>query len=82
VATQPVSNPTYEVPKGKVAGGFYLIDQAALAKATQSIALNKLVNFGQQPFHLPTNRSKILLNLGIMPPCVLCLTASSHFANL
>lgn len=57
-APQPVSNPKYEVPKGKWSGGFYVIDQAALAKATNSTALNKFVTIGIEPLHLATNRSK------------------------
>jgi hypothetical protein len=57
-ALQPVSNPKYEMPTGKQSGGFTFLDQAALAKATRSTALNKLVNLGSEPLHLPANRSK------------------------
>jgi hypothetical protein len=56
--TKPVPVPSYEIPKGKKSGGLYVLDQAALAKATKSTALNKLVTLGSEPFHLPTNRSK------------------------
>lgn len=31
-----------------------------MSKATKSLALNKFVTFGTEPFHLPTNRSKII----------------------
>lgn len=51
-------NPEYEIPNGRKSGGLYIVDQAALAKATKSTALNKLVNLGTQPHHLATNRSK------------------------
>jgi hypothetical protein len=55
---KPVPVPSYEIPNGKKSGGFYVLDQAALAKATKSTALNKLVTLGSEPFHLPSNRSK------------------------
>jgi hypothetical protein len=55
---QPVRIPTYDVPKGKRSGGLYVLDQAALAKATKSTAVNKFVTLGSEPFHLATNRSK------------------------
>jgi hypothetical protein len=55
---QLVNNPKYEMPTGKQSGGFTFLDQAALASATKSTALNKLVNLGSEPFHLPANRSK------------------------
>jgi hypothetical protein len=55
---KPVPVPSYEIPRGKKSGGLYVLDQAALAKATKSTALNKLVTLGTEPFHLPTNRSK------------------------
>jgi hypothetical protein len=55
---QPVNNPKYEMPTGKQTGGFTFLDQASLAKATKSTALNKLVNLGSEPLHLPANRSK------------------------
>ena len=55
---KPVPVPTFEIPRGKKSGGLYVLDQAALAKATKSTALNKLVTLGSEPFHLPTNRSK------------------------
>ena len=57
-AIKPVPIPEYEIPKGRKSGGLHVLDQAALAKATNSIALNKFVTFGSDPFHLPTNRSK------------------------
>lgn len=57
---KPVPVPSYEIPRGKKSGGLYVLDQAALAKATKSTALNKLVTLGSEPFHLPTNRSKHL----------------------
>jgi hypothetical protein len=59
VNVKPVPVPTYEIPKGKKSGGLYVLDQSALAKATKSTALNKLVTLGAEPFHLPTNRSKL-----------------------
>ncbi|KAJ4295168.1 hypothetical protein N0V90_007178 [Kalmusia sp. IMI 367209] len=58
---QPVANPNYEVPKGRKSGGFVILDQAALAKATNSNALNKLVTLGSEPFHLPSNRTALPL---------------------
>lgn len=58
-SVKPVPVPSYEIPKGKKSGGLYVLDQAALAKATKSTALNKLVTFGLEPFHLSTNRSKL-----------------------
>lgn len=58
INVKPVSVPSYEIPKGRKSGGLYVLDQAALAKATKSTALNKLVTLGSEPFHLPTNRSK------------------------
>jgi hypothetical protein len=56
---KPVPMPSYEIPRGKKSGGLYVLDQNALAKATKSTALNKLVTLGSEPFHLPTNRSKL-----------------------
>lgn len=58
VNIKPVPVPTLVIPRGKKSGGLYVLDQAALGTATKSTALNKLVNFGIEPFHLPTNRSK------------------------
>ncbi|KAF2744130.1 hypothetical protein M011DRAFT_480205 [Sporormia fimetaria CBS 119925] len=58
-SSQPPPVSRFEVPKGKLSGGFYLIDQAALAKATNSIALNSYVNIGTQPMHLVTNRTPL-----------------------
>lgn len=58
VNVKPVPVPSLEIPRGKKSGGLYVLDQAALAKATKSSALNKLVTLGSEPFHLPTNRSK------------------------
>lgn len=55
---KPTPVPTFEILKGKRAGGLYVLDQAALAKATNSTPLNKLVTLGSEPFHLATNRSK------------------------
>jgi hypothetical protein len=55
-----VRNPVYEIPKGRKSGGLHVVDQAALAKATNSNALNKFVTFGSEPLHLATNRSKHL----------------------
>jgi hypothetical protein len=57
---KPVPIPEYEIPKGRKSGGLYVIDQAALAKATNSTPLNKFVTLGSEPFHLATNRSKPL----------------------
>ena len=50
--------PEYEIPKGRKSGGLHVVDQAALAKATNSVPLNKFVTLGSEPFHLATNRSK------------------------
>ncbi|KAH5025427.1 hypothetical protein HBI82_185200 [Parastagonospora nodorum] len=58
---KPVPVPSYEIPRGKKSGGLYILDQAALAKATKSTALNKLVTLGSEPFHLPTNRTALPL---------------------
>jgi hypothetical protein len=55
---KPIKNPEYELPKGRKSGGFVIFDQAAMAKATQSSALNKLVTFGSEPLHFTSNRSK------------------------
>jgi hypothetical protein len=55
---KPVRVPDYDIPNGRKSGGLYVVDQAALAKATKSIALNKFVTLGIEPFHLATNRSK------------------------
>lgn len=57
---RPARNPAYDIPRGKKSGGLYVIDIAALAKATNSIALNKLVTFGTEPIQLASNRSKYL----------------------
>ncbi|KAI8935154.1 hypothetical protein NX059_007747 [Plenodomus lindquistii] len=56
---QPVRVPEYEIPKGRKSGGLYVVDQAALAKATNSIALNKFVTLGSESFHLATNRTAL-----------------------
>ncbi|KAF2036485.1 hypothetical protein EK21DRAFT_51820 [Setomelanomma holmii] len=58
---KPVPIPTFEIPKGKKSGGFYVLDQSALAKATKSTALNKLVTLGSESFHLATNRTALPL---------------------
>ncbi|KAH7396813.1 hypothetical protein DE146DRAFT_51633 [Phaeosphaeria sp. MPI-PUGE-AT-0046c] len=58
---KPVPVPSYEIPKGKKSGGLYVLDQSALAKATKSTTLNKLVTFGSEPFHLSTNRTALPL---------------------
>jgi hypothetical protein len=55
---KPVPVPEYEIPKGRKSGGLYVLDMAALAKATNSTPLNKFVTLGNEPFHLATNRSK------------------------
>ena len=55
---KPVPVPEFEIPKGRKSGGLYVVDQAALAKATNSTPLNKFVTLGNEPFHLATNRSK------------------------
>jgi hypothetical protein len=57
---KPVRNPAYEIPKGKKSGGLYVLDVTALAKATNSTSLNKLVTLGTEPIALPSNRSKHL----------------------
>jgi len=56
---KPVKNPEYDIPKGRKSGNFIIYDQAALAKATKSNALNKLVTFGTEPLHFASNRSKL-----------------------
>ncbi|CBY00455.1 predicted protein [Plenodomus lingam JN3] len=56
---KPVRVPDYEIPKGRKSGGLYVVDQAALAKATKSIALNKFVTLGLESFHLATNRTAL-----------------------
>ncbi|KAF2649666.1 hypothetical protein K491DRAFT_610296 [Lophiostoma macrostomum CBS 122681] len=58
-AVQPVTNPKYEIPKGKKSGGYSVIDQAALANATKSTPLNKLINLGTEPLHLAVNRTAL-----------------------
>lgn len=55
---KPVRNPVFEIPKGKKSGAFYVLDVTALAKATNSTPLNKLVTLGTEPIALPSNRSK------------------------
>jgi hypothetical protein len=69
---KPVRVPEYDIPKGRKSGGLYVLDQAALAKATKSTALNKFVTLGSEPFHLATNRSK--LSCPIISPCKQSLT--------
>jgi hypothetical protein len=59
VFAKPVPVPEYDIPKGRKSGGLYVLDQAALAKATNSTPLNKFVTLGNEPFHLATNRSKL-----------------------
>ncbi|CAO2655724.1 Nn.00g045270.m01.CDS01 [Neocucurbitaria sp. VM-36] len=58
---KPVRVPEYEIPKGRKSGGLYVLDQTALAKATNSTALNKFVTLGSEPFHLATNRTALPL---------------------
>ncbi|KAF3044358.1 hypothetical protein E8E12_009424 [Didymella heteroderae] len=58
---KPVRNPVYEIPKGKKSGGLYVLDVTALAKATNSTPLNKLVTLGTEPIALPTNRTALPL---------------------
>ncbi|KAH7083109.1 hypothetical protein BKA63DRAFT_143271 [Paraphoma chrysanthemicola] len=60
-SVKPVPVPSYEILKGKKSGGFYVLDQSALATATKSTPLNKLVTLGSEPFHLPTNRTALPL---------------------
>lgn len=67
---QPIAVPEYEIPKGKTSGSFYVFDQAALIKATKSVALNKFVTLGTEPFHLPTNRSKIVCLSRVIKSCL------------
>lgn len=74
---KPVAVPHYEIPTGKRSAGHHVLDQAALAKATNSIALNKFVNIGSDYFHLATNRSKTHCSVP-MYPCAsanLCIAA-------
>lgn len=56
---KPVPVPEFEIPKGRKSGGLYVVDQAALAKATNSTPLNKFVTLGNEPFHLATNRTAL-----------------------
>ncbi|KAH6865878.1 hypothetical protein BKA58DRAFT_228982 [Alternaria rosae] len=56
---KPVPVPEYDMPKGRKSGGLYVLDQAALAKATNSTPLNKFVTLGNEPFHLATNRTAL-----------------------
>ncbi|KAG9184925.1 hypothetical protein G6011_11755 [Alternaria panax] len=56
---KPVPVPEYDIPKGRKSGGLYVLDQAALAKATNSTPLNKFVTLGNEPFHLATNRTAL-----------------------
>ncbi|KAF1939429.1 hypothetical protein EJ02DRAFT_256764 [Clathrospora elynae] len=56
---KPVRVPEYDIPKGRKSGGLYVLDQAALAKATKSTALNKFVTIGSESFHLATNRTAL-----------------------
>ncbi|KAJ4381498.1 hypothetical protein N0V86_002858 [Didymella sp. IMI 355093] len=58
---KPVRNPVYEIPKGKKSGGLYVLDITALAKATNSIPLNKLVTLGTAPIALASNRTALPL---------------------
>jgi hypothetical protein len=59
---QLASDPKFEVPKGKMSGGFSIIDQAVLAQATKSTPLNNLVNLNSEPMHLAANKSKPILS--------------------
>ncbi|KAF2643565.1 hypothetical protein P280DRAFT_255914 [Massarina eburnea CBS 473.64] len=59
VFTRPAQNPEYELPTGRKSGAFVILDQSALAKATKSSPLNKLVTLGSEPFHLPSNRTAL-----------------------
>jgi hypothetical protein len=72
---QPIAVPEYDIPKGKTSGSFYVFDQAALVKATKSIALNRFVTLGTEPFHLSTNRSKKTCLLNVTRPCLICSAA-------
>ncbi|KAF2261998.1 hypothetical protein CC78DRAFT_583102 [Lojkania enalia] len=56
----PVTSAKYEVPKGKLANGFTVIDQNALAKSNQCLPLNSLVSFGVAPIVIATNRTSVL----------------------
>ncbi|KAL6709050.1 hypothetical protein ACN47E_002177 [Coniothyrium glycines] len=56
---QTVKPPQFEMPGVVRKGGFHVIDQAALIKATSSNALNKFVTLGADPFHLATNRTAL-----------------------
>ncbi|KAF3038243.1 hypothetical protein E8E11_005884 [Didymella keratinophila] len=58
---KPARNPVYELPKGKKSGGLYVVDITALAKATNSTPLNKLVTLGTEPIALPSNRTALPL---------------------
>ncbi|KAF1931387.1 uncharacterized protein M421DRAFT_2879 [Didymella exigua CBS 183.55] len=58
---KPVRNPAYEIPRGKKSGGFYVLDTAVLAKATNSTPLNKLVTLAVEPIALSSNRTALPL---------------------
>ncbi|KAF2874333.1 hypothetical protein BDV95DRAFT_488168 [Massariosphaeria phaeospora] len=58
---RPVSNPNYEMPQVRKSSEFWVFEQAALAAATKSSSLNKLVTFGSEPMHLPANRTALPL---------------------
>ncbi|KAJ8105341.1 hypothetical protein OPT61_g10238 [Boeremia exigua] len=58
---RPARNVNYEIPKGKRSAGLYVIDPSALAKATNSAPLNKLVTLGIEPLPLATNRTALPL---------------------
>lgn len=68
---QPIAVPEFELPKAKSSGSFYVFDQAALIKATKSIALNRFVTLGSEPFHLPTNRSKMNCLSNVIGTCLI-----------
>ena len=75
-----MKNPEYEIPKGRKSAGFVVFDQAALAKATNSSALNKLVTFGSEPFHFASNRSKPECRLNALRmQCLTCVAALPQY---
>lgn len=77
-----MKNPEYEIPKGRKSGGFVVLDQAALAKATKSTALNKFVTLGSEALHLASNRSKPLCrNTCSRMPCLTTVIAALPLYN-
>ncbi|ORX96504.1 hypothetical protein BCR34DRAFT_607620 [Clohesyomyces aquaticus] len=56
---QMANNPRIERPKGAPSGGFILVPSSTMAKATNSVPLNKYVTIGSQQVTIPLNRSAL-----------------------